>query len=111
MAHIERKHVVEMFRRADLYEACPSLAYMREAATADLAAYDKSGIGACCGPNFNLIRGLVDLVTVHVRQWPHDAPERLAFRQAACRLIGAQVQPLYLYYRRGPTGPIGKVRI
>ena len=109
---IERTHLADFAADPQFFEQCPAFRYLATAAAQQAAAFKTSTRCKQCGGDFKIMRPIVDLIFLGLRELKTQDPDGLGgFRQYLSNRKGFIPRPLTLYYRRGNKGQIGKLTL
>lgn len=103
---LDRDDLVELIGEPAFFEQCPDFAWLRNAAAQTHQLYVASGQRRCCGPDWKIIRPLIDLFFQSLQELKATNPDGLAkVRLYLTTKKGKNYDRIAIYYRAGREQP------
>lgn len=103
---LDRDDLVEIVSDPAFFVACPSFAWLQNAALQTKQLYDASGQRRCCGPDWKIIRPLIDEFFRALQETKAQNADDLAkVRLYLATKKGKNYGRITIYYRAGREQP------
>lgn len=103
---LDRADLIELVSDPAFFEACPSFDWLRNTALQTKQLYDASGQRRCCGPDWKIMRPLIDEFFRALQETKIKNPDDLAkVRLHLMAKEGKTYDRIAIYYRAGREQP------